>query len=256
MRSLLFGMVATILSTGTVGASGEEPRWRFDAEAAYSDLTHGLEPWREGTFRAAYRVDEEVTAGAAVEAASRFGKFDTYLEARADFRVAGDAWLYGLFGGTPDADFRPRLAFGAGGAQRLFKDNGFVAAAVATLDLRYADYLAGDVETVNPGVEIYLFHGHAWFTARHINIWDETGTHRTGYFVRADMQPVESLTLFAGYADAPDTSEGVTVDTTSWFAGATVEVETDTIVRLSLAQELRDTGYDRTTVTLSLTLKR
>ena len=127
---------------------------------------------------------------------------------------------------------------------------------VATLDTRYADYLAGDVETLNPGVEIYLFRGQAILTARYINIWDETDTHRTGYFVRADVQPTDAFGLFAGYADAPDTSDGVTVDTKSWFAGAGVEVEPGTTVRLAVAQEMRESGYDRTTVTLSLTLKR
>ena len=116
--------------------------------------------------------------------------------------------------------------------------------------------VAGDVETANPGLEVYLFKGRAWIAARHINIWDETGVHRSGYFVRADVQPVESVTLFAGYADAPDTSDGVTVDTTSWFCGVGFDADEDTTVRLALAQEMRDAGYDRTTLTLSATFKR
>jgi YaiO family outer membrane protein len=207
-------------------------------------------------LRGAYRIDDEITVAAAVEGASRFDTFDAYFEARVDARTGGGASLYALAGGTPDADFRPRMAFGAGGAQRLFTDDGVVAAAVATLDLRYAAYAAGDVETANPGLEVYLLKGRAWIAARHINIWDERGVHRTGFFVRADAQPIESLTLFAGYADAPDTSDGVTVDTTGWFCGAAVDIEDGTTVRLALAQEMRESGYDRTTVTLSLTFKR
>ncbi len=254
VRALLLATVATLASAASAAAG--EPRWRFDAEASYSDLSHGLTPWREGALRAVYRVDGEFTLGAAVEAASRFGNFDAYFEVRADARTGSGTSVYALAGGTPDADFRPRNAFGLGGAQRLFQDDGFVAAVVATLDLRYADYAAGDVESANPGIEIYLLHGRAWITARHINIWDETNTHRTGYILRTDVQPAENFTVFAGYADAPDTSDGVTVDTTSWFAGAAVDVDTTTTVRLALAQEMRDSGYDRTTVTLSLTLKR
>jgi YaiO family outer membrane protein len=138
----------------------------------------------------------------------------------------------------------------------MFQDDGVVAAAVVTVDLRCARYAAGNIETANPGVEFYLAQGLGWITARHINIWDETGRHHTGFFVRADFQPVETLTLFAGYADAPDTSEGVVLPTTAWFAGVATDVDEATTIRLSLGQELHETGYDRTTVTLSLTLKR
>lgn len=253
MRAVL----AALFLVSTAAAQADDaPRWRFDLEAAYSDLTHGRDPWREGALRASYRLDDEWTVGGAVEAASRFDKFDTYLEGRIDGRCIGGTSYYVLAGGTPDADFRPRVAFGAGGAQRLFRDNGFFEAVAATLDVRYAEYEAGDVETVSPGLEAYLFGGRAWVTARYINIWDETGEHRTGYFLRADALVADDVTLFAGYADAPDTSDGVTVDTTSWFAGAAVDVEENTTLRFAIAQEMRDTGYDRTTFTLSLTLKR
>lgn len=249
-------MAALLLASTAAAQAEDEQGWRLDVEAAYSDLTHGLDPWREGALRASYRFDEEWTMGGAFEAASRFDKFDAYFEGRVDGRSIGGTSYYALAGGTPGADYRPRVAFGAGGAQRLFRDNGIFEAAYATLDLRYADYRAGDVETVNPGLETYLFGGRAWLTARYINIWDETGEHRAGYFVRADALVIDAVTLFAGYADAPDTSDGITVDTTNWFAGAAIDVEENTTVRLAIAQEMRDTGYDRTTFTLSLTLKR
>lgn len=248
-------LALALLATATV-ASAETPRWRFDLEGSYSDLTHGRESWREAALRGSYAVDDTWTLGAAVEAASRFDNFDAYVEARADARFEGGTSFYVLAGGTPDADFRPRVAFGVGGAQRLFTSESFFAAGVATLNVKYAEYLAGDVETVNPGFELYVAKGRAWLTARHINIWDETGRHRTGYFVRGDVQADDDVTVFAGYADAPDTSDGVTVDTTSWFAGLGVDVAPDTTVRFAVAQEMREQGYDRTTVTLSLTLKR
>jgi YaiO family outer membrane protein len=249
--------LAALVLASTAAAQAEDAQhWRLDLEAAYSDLTHGRDPWREGALRASYRFDDEWTLGGAVEAASRFDKFDAYVEARIDGRCIGGTSYYVLVGGTPDADFRPRVAVGAGGAQRLFQDDGVFEAVYATLDVRYADYQAGDVDAVNPGLETYLFGGRAWVTVRHINIWDETGEHRTGYFVRADGLVTGTVALFGGHADAPDTSDGITVDTTSWFAGAAVDVEENTTVRFAIAQEIRDTGYDRTTFTLSLTLKR
>ncbi len=244
-----------VVATSFHASAQDADHWRFDVEAAYSDLSHGLDPWREGAVRAAYTW-ERLTLAGAVEAASRFDSFDAYVESRGDYRFDGASSVYVFLGGTPSADFRPQVAVGAGGAQRLFQDDGIIAAAVATVDLRHARYAAGDVETANPGVEVYLARGLGWLTARHINIWDETGRHHTGFFVRADIQPVETLTLFAGYADAPDTSEGVVLQTTAWFAGIAADVDDTTTIRLSLGQELHETGYDRTTVTLSLTLKR
>lgn len=256
MSAIRAGVLAFALLAAAPWSSAETPRWRIDLEGSHSDLTHGRESWHEAALRVSYAIDDGWTLGAAVETASRFNNFDAYVEARADLRFEGGTSFYVLAGGTPDADFRPRVALGAGGAQRLFASEGFVSAGVATLDLKYAEYLSGDVETVNPGLELYVAKGRAWLTARHINIWDETGRHRTGYFVRGDMQAGDDVTVFAGHADAPDTSDGVTVDTTSWFAGIGVDVATDTIVRLAVAQEMREQGYDRTTVTLSLTLKR
>ena len=252
-----FGIALLLLAAvSAVRADEAAPNGRIDIEASYSDLTHGLEPWREGALRGSYALDEIWTVGGAVEAASRFDSFDAYFEGRADGRISDAASFYVLVGGTPEADFRPRVAAGTGGAVRLLQGDGIVAAAVATLDLRYADYAAGNVETVNPGLEVYLFRGRASLTARHINIWDETNAHRTGYFLRADAQADDTVTFFAGYADSPDTSGGITVDTTSWFGGVAVDIAPDTTVRLALAQEMHESGYDRTTFTLSATLKR
>ncbi len=256
MKRAWISSAALFTALSCTAAADEAPRLRLDFAATYSDLSHDRDDWREGSAGLSYDFGDGWRLGGAIEAASRFGQFDAYLEARADHEVASGVWVYGLTGGTPDADFRPRVAFGAGGSARLFQQRGFLAAGVATLDLRYGDYTAGDVETVNPGFELYLIDGRATLTARHINIWDETGRHREGFFVRGDAQPTDTLTVFAGYADAPDTSEGVTVDVRGWFGGVAVDVDERSTVRAVIGQDLRDTGYDRTTFTLALTLKR
>jgi YaiO family outer membrane protein len=237
-------------------AAEDAPRLRLDIEASYSDLSHDLESWTEGSARAAYQADEDLTLAAALEVASRFENFDAYLEGRADYRVAPGVWAYALAGGTPDADFRPRFAAGAGGSARLFQDDGMLAAAVTTVDARYADYLSGDVQTLNPGLELYLLKGRAFLTFRQINIWDETDRHRSGYLLRTDVEPWRGVTVVTGYSDAPDTSGGVTVDVRAWFTGLALDLDDSKVLRAAIGQDLRETGYDRTTFSLSLTLRR
>ncbi|MBP6012884.1 MAG: YaiO family outer membrane beta-barrel protein [Alphaproteobacteria bacterium] len=243
------------LFVSAAATADDAPRWRFDVEASYSSLTKNNDPWREGALRGGYRFDDGTWATGSAEFADRFNMFDTYLEARIDTQVAPGVSIYAFAGGTPDADFRPKTAFGTGGGARLFKDGSAIEALVATLDLRYSEYLAGDVEAVNPGVELYAFKGQAWFSVKAINLWDETGKHRSGYTLRLDVEPSEGYTLFVGHADAPDTSDGVTIDTQSWFGGVGVPLNDTTTLRLIGAQELRNGGYDRTAITLALSVR-
>ena len=244
-----------LLAGANASADEAAPRWRLDLEASYSDLTKGLDAWREGALRGAYRFGNGTWVTGSAELSERFNKFDAYFEARVDAPVAAGTSVYAVAGGTPDADFRPDVAFGAGGTARLFKDGTVLEALVATFDLRYADYATGDVEAVNPGVELYAFKGQAWLSAKAINLWDETGKHRSGYMLRLDVAPANGYSLFAGHADAPDTSDGVTFDTQSWFAGIGVPLNDATTLRLTGAQELRNSAYDRTTVALALSVR-
>jgi YaiO family outer membrane protein len=114
-----------------------------------------------------------------------------------------------------------------------------------TLDARQARYRAGDIQTVNPGIEQYVAGGRAWLTARWINIFDENGEHHSGWLGRGDFMANDRLRLFAGAADAPDVSEGVVVDTFSLFGGISYEVSERNTLRLSVAHEDRARGSDR-----------
>ena len=252
----LGALLLLIAWAAQVAAEEEAPRLRLDIEASYSNLSHGLESWTEGSVRAAYTADEDLTLTAALEVASRFDNLDTYVEGRADHRFGPGVWGYVLAGGTPEADFRPRVAAGAGGSARLYQDDGVLAAAVATVDTRYASYGTGDVQSLNPGLELYLLKGRAMLTLRCINIWDETGRHRLGYLLRTDIEPWRGITVVTGYSDAPDGSEGATVDVRAWFAGIALDIDDTKTLRAAIGQDLRETGYDRTTFSFSLTLRR
>lgn len=232
------------------GASETSYRWALDIDGSYSALDGGRPDWREGRIALRHQATLNTNIGGAIEAARRFGRTDVYGEAQAEHRFSERFTGYALFGGTPDADFRPRWQVGLGGALRVHDGQ---TATVLRLDARHADYRAGEVQTLTPGIEQYLLGGRVWLTGQWINIFDrQSDRHRSGWLGRADLLAAESVRLFAGYADAPDLSEGVVVEVKSLFGGLVLDVGDCSTLRLSVAHEDRATGADRTTFALGL----
>jgi YaiO family outer membrane protein len=230
-------------------------RWRVDADGGWSRLTGGRQDWLEASGRLSYSVFPGTNLSAAIEAARRNGLIDTYLEGRVDHRVAPDIFGYILFGATPNANFFPQYRLGGGTAIRLFQRKGVIAATVLTLDAKYSEYVVGPVRNVTPGIEQYFFDGRLWLSAKWINTVAETGAYLQGYLVRADLILRDDLRLFFGYADAPETSEGRTVETRSIFGGVIYEINPITTLRLSAAFERRPNLFDRTLLSIGVSRK-
>jgi len=224
-------------------------RWALDLDGSHAAVEGPLPDWQEGAVQLRHRPSDRTTLAARIELSHRFGLTDVYGEGLVDQAFGERARAYLLLGGTPDADFRARWQIGAGGSVRL-RDG--ASATVLTVDMRHAEFATGEVQTVSPGVEQYLFDGRAWLTARWINTFDDTGRHLSGYLMRGDIQPRDDLRLFAGFSNAPDTSEGTVVDTRSYFGGISVDVDARITARLSAAFEDSDTGADRTQIGLGL----
>jgi YaiO family outer membrane protein len=227
-----------------------EPRWQLDMDAAYSWLNGPQPDWRELAIQLR-RSGAAATVGARIEYARRFDRNDVYGEAQLDYRLSDGARVYATLGGTPDADFRPEWQLALGGSLRI---NGGPDATILTLDGRQARFAVGDVQSLTPGIEQYIG-GRFWLTGRWINLFDERGTHRSGYLVRGDIQASDPLRLFAGYSDAPDTDEGVVVDVRSLFGGLSLDFGRRHILRLAVAHDDRETGADRTQLTLGFGLR-
>jgi YaiO family outer membrane protein len=224
-------------------------RWSLDVDGSYAAVEGPQPDWKDVSVQLRHRATERTALAARVEVARRFGLSDVYVEGLVDHAVGSRGRVYVLLGGTPDADFRPRWQAGAGGSLRV-RDG--AAATVLTLDLRHAEFATGDVQTVVPGIEQYLLGGKAWLTGRWINLFDDNGRHLSGYLVRGDVQAADGLRLFAGFSNAPDTSEGIVVDTRGYFGGASIALDDRVTMRLSAAFEDSDTGADRTQVGVGL----
>jgi YaiO family outer membrane protein len=227
-------------------------RWSLDVDGNYSAVDGAQADWREATIQLRYRASAATAISARLEAARRFGTTDVYGEVGIQQALSGRARAYLTVGATPDADFRPRYQIGAGGSFRIRQGGD---ASVLTLDARQADFAAGDVQAISPGIEQYLAGGRIWLTARWIHLFDEDGDHQAGHLFRADGEATDRLRLFVGLSDAPDTSEGIVVDTRSYFGGASYDLDRRTTLRLSVAHEDRDTGADRTQLGVGLGLR-
>lgn len=220
------------------------PPWRVDVSAARSRLSAGLPDWTEARVSASRSLGGGWSAGAAVEVTERFTNTDVYLEARLD-RAFGDSAVYLALGGAPDADYRPEIALTTGGRMRLTDH------IAATLDASVARYPTGTVTGLHPGVRVSLPGGQVQLSARWINVRDENGARRSGYSAAARWQATDRIAFRAGYADAPESSEGATVDVKAWTLGADLAATERVTVRLGLLSEDRG-SYDRDEVSLGL----
>lgn len=236
---------ATGLAVPDTGAAPPAPRWRLDANGVYSNLTGAFEDWAEGTVRLGYQWVPQTTVSAGIEVAHRFGLWDHYFQGRIDHRfderVSGYLWL----AGTPDADFRPTIAYAAGGAAVVRRSADMLATTSVTLDLAQAHYTDNRIETLSPGIVQYLFAGTAWVSARWINTFDKFAGHQAGYFIRGDWQATSDLLIYGGYADAPESDRGRTIQVRTLFAGASMNATDRLTLRASFARERRSIGFDR-----------
>lgn len=221
-----------------------EPVWRADLHTARSRLSNGLADWTETRLSISRRLDSTSSIALAVEATERFGNEDVYLEARLD-KFLGGRSAYIALGGAPDADYRPEIGVAAGG--RIDLTAGFA----ATVDASVARYRTGTVTSLHPGLAFDLADDRVLLSARWINVWDELGDYRSGYAAQARWQTSDQLALRLGYADAPETTNGVTVDVSAWNAGADIALTDRLTLRIGYLSEDRS-AYDREEVSFGL----
>ncbi|MEJ6789872.1 YaiO family outer membrane beta-barrel protein [Brevundimonas sp. BR2-1] len=220
------------------------PPWRVEITGARSRLSAGLPDWTEARLAVSRGLAEGWSAGAAVEVTERFNNTDVYLEARLD-RTFDGGEFHVVLGGAPDADYRPEIALAAGGAVRLADGIS------ATLDASVARYPTGTVTGLHPGVRVELPGDRVQLAARWINVRDENGAHRSGYTAQVRWQATDRIAFRGGYADAPESSDGATVDVKAWNVGAEVGLTERLVLRIGMLSEDRQV-YDRDELSLGL----
>lgn len=218
------------------------PVWRLDVDVSKSRLGADLPDWTEARLGAVRVVDERWTLGAAAEWTERFGEDDLYVEARMDRRF-GRGGAYAALGGAMEAEYRPEISLRAGAEVRLSP------IISGTLDGSASRFASGDVTSLQPGLAADV--GQLRVAARWINVWDEADQRRTGYATSAQWAATDRLRLRLDHADAPETSEGVTVDVRAISVGAEIGLTDRVSLRLAALHEDRG-AYDREAITIGL----
>ncbi|MFN4040175.1 MAG: YaiO family outer membrane beta-barrel protein [Brevundimonas sp.] len=218
--------------------------WRVDLDVSKSRLGADLPDWTEVRLGVVRALDERWTFAGSAEWTERFDNEDLLLEARLDRRFAWGA-AYAALGGAVEAQYRPEVSLRAGTDIRLSPTFS------GTLDTSVARFASGDVISLQPGLAADLVQGRVRLAARWINLWDEADEHRTGYSLSAQWAASDRLSLRLSHADAPETSEGVTVDVRAVSLGAEIGLTDQITLRLGALHEERG-AYDRDAITLGL----
>ncbi len=218
------------------------PSWRIDLDVSRSRLGADLPDWTETRLGAVRELDQGWTLGAAAEWTERFGNEDLFVEARVDRRFDWGG-AYAALGAAREAEYRPEVSIRTGAEVRLSS------AISGTLDASAGRFASGEVTSLQPGLAIEI--GRVRLAARWINLWDENDQRRTGHALSAQWAVRDHLRLRLDHADAPETSEGVTVDVSAVSVGAEIDLTDQISLRLGALQEDRGT-YDREAITLGL----
>ncbi len=242
-------------SIAAAGQGSAEPwRWRLDLGGELSDLSGGRSSWTDSSSALTYRFDERTSTGLRLRHAYRSRAHDVQIEGRVDHRVTDRLAVYGLLAFTPDADFLARSSFGGGASFRPFDGAGLLGPAVLSVDGRYDVFSSTDVWTIAPGLQVFTPDETVAVTGRWIHAEDDRGTIADGYSVRLDWTATDRLRLFAGYADAPEISDGQLDDTATTFGGLSFDVDDRLTLSGSYAHERRET-FDRDTFAVGLSLR-
>lgn len=234
------------LAAQIAAARAAAPAWRLDAGYAPGFLSGGLPDAYVADLALTRAFQDHRSLGVATQAAHQFGRTDVYVEAVGAGRAG-----YLALGGTPGAHFRPRLALRGGWYGPVWPAGSWRLQPLA--EAGWARYVTGDVRSLAMGAEAGL--RDRWLlSGRLIGVRDERGRNQAGYSLRGQWRAAGPLSLIAGWADAPESSEGFTTRVKTVTAGAALDLGARATVRLVAAHEMRP-AYDRDNLALSMTRK-
>ncbi len=213
------------------GNAGAQQLTRIDVAASRAALSNGSEDWRETSVALSAALTPAWTGIVRFEHSERFGVSDTYVEVRGE-RGRGRRIAYAAVGAAPDAHFRPRWAIKAGLAQPLDESWALLG------DVDVSGFAFEDVVSVRLGVERRFNLANASAQVFAIAAASEAAS-AAGYGWRLEAQATPRLRLRAGFADAPETSDGSIMPVTAWSLAGMFDLSDAVSVRMDLTAEER-----------------
>lgn len=232
-----------VISLRRAMAAAPRAQWRWDAFLAYSSLSNDLAPWRDASL-AVTRRSGRSSVGVTIERAQRFGASDVFGELRYSREFRAGTWGLAA-GGASGAHFRPEAALRFEYATREDRAVAFGAA------LTLARYRVGQVDQLALRASRRVAQP-LQLSITGILVRDETDQMRSGYGAGAVWSVNRWMVIDAAWVDAPESSEGVTIDVRSASVGVAADIRPNLRVRLGLTREERD-AFDRSEFALSVT---
>jgi YaiO family outer membrane protein len=225
-------------------------RWRLDLSSSHSELSRGLEPWREvnASLSRPLSGKQNYLVGT-VHAAERFARTDVYLESLYShaFGTGGDAYL--AIGGTPDADFLPRAQVRAGVTAPL-NDRGLSGGA----HLALAKFSTEESTSLRGVLRQSLLDDRFAVSGSLVHVLTDSGRSLSGYEVQGEAALSSRARLTLGYSDAPESSDGTAVAVKAVSAGLRYDLTRGRAIRVSYIHEDRG-AYKRDELALRATLR-
>lgn len=223
--------------------SASRAQWRWDVLTGYGRLSNGLDPWREASVSVSRR-DGRTSLGLGLDYARRFSRTDVYGEVRVARAFDSTTWSL-AFGGATRAHFLPEVAARVAFSTREDRDWIFDGA------LTIARYNVGEVDRL--GARVTRRFGDEWRVhAQGILVRDEADELRGGYSAGGAWRFNDRMELSLAWSDAPESSEGVTLDVRAVEFGLAADITPRLRLRASALHEERD-AFDRDGVTLAVT---
>ncbi|TAH34212.1 MAG: YaiO family outer membrane beta-barrel protein [Alphaproteobacteria bacterium] len=256
MKFIIMIYIALFWFASMAQADDYDPVWQTDAGFEFSDFSRRNQPnWnQEFTQVTRFFDSKKMAMHGKIIRYDQFSNIDSEYEAGVDrsFFPWLNAYLYGSM--APDADFRPEWRLMGGGSLRLNDPAWNLVPVWLTLDSRYEDYSDTEVMNINPGLRIEP--ADRWSIAgRMISVKQRNEERVYGFDLRLDGAVADDWRFYTGYANAPETVAGVTVDTTTYFAGAAIDITQAHTLRLGYTHDDRENSYIRQVLNVSLTYR-
>lgn len=242
MRRLL-ALLLLLLPAAPVRA--ENFTWQIDTGYEYSRFSRRPQTsWRQEYMQLNRFLDARKTViHGRIERYDQFTNIDTAYELGADHVFA--PWMNGYIHATvsPEADFRPDLRISTGGEIRLDRNPQGPAWWLA-LALREDYYTNTAAFSANPALRFEPREGWA-VTARLITVSPRGEKTLYGQEARCDGTVRDGFRFRLGYADAPETESGVTVNTKTIYGGIAADFTPAHTLNLNVARDDRENSYVR-----------
>ncbi len=228
--------------------------WQLDAGYERSEFARQPStPWNEEFIQFTRFFDGGSTAvHARMENYDQYETADQYYEIGVDHRFTPylNAYLYA--GHTIDASFHPRWRIEPGANLRIYEESEKGPAVWLTLDIKEDDYGSTQIAGIDPGTRLEY---KDWALSPNLVIVQQWGMSALfGWNLRLDGPTGWApLRFYAGYADAPETENAVTVYTATVYGGLTYTLDDAHAVSLAYTHDDRENSWIRHAVDIDFT---